>query len=174
MGFEKELSRIAWSLKQRRGSINKNKQQQQQQTILCSATFPHDVQRLAADFLRPDYYFVSVGRVGGMHSNIRQRFEWVNSNNLHIINNKARNGIKDNNKFNNSHAKTNAIVRIVKQFWERTAKEKNNLQSSVIVFSNTKDDAERYGAALTNSSKNGKGDASTSRVCVIHGDKYVI
>jgi superfamily II DNA/RNA helicase len=52
LGFEKELTRISRALKN------------EKQSVLCSATFPDGVQRLAADFLDPKYYFVSVGVVG--------------------------------------------------------------------------------------------------------------
>ena len=67
MGFEPQLTRIGRSLRYN-----------EQKSILCSATLK--AQRLASDFLKSNYYFVSVGKVGGTHSNIKQRFEWVNTN----------------------------------------------------------------------------------------------
>lgn len=42
------------------------------QTLMFSATFPDDIQRLAADFLREDYLFVIVGRIGGSNLDISQ------------------------------------------------------------------------------------------------------
>jgi superfamily II DNA/RNA helicase len=46
---------------------------------LCSATFPRSVQRIAADFLKLEFYFASIGRVGTIHAHIRRHFEWVNN-----------------------------------------------------------------------------------------------
>jgi ATP-dependent RNA helicase DDX3X len=42
------------------------------QTLLFSATFPREIQRLASDFLVPSYVFVSVGRVGSSTGLIAQ------------------------------------------------------------------------------------------------------
>ena len=42
------------------------------QTLMFSATFPDDIQKLAADFLKEDYLFVAVGRVGGSNLDICQ------------------------------------------------------------------------------------------------------
>jgi superfamily II DNA/RNA helicase len=167
MGFEPQLTRIAKSLGRRKEGM------QQQQSVLCSATFPQGVQRLAADFLRPDYYFVSVGRVGSTHSNIRQRFEWVNA----FYGNpkyRSNNNSNEKNKNRNFDPRENAVVRNVQHFWEETA-ESETKQSNVIVFTNTKDGAEQYGRALTKlgnkfKSKNGKSFGSGT-VRVIHGDK---
>jgi len=165
MGFEPQLTRISRSLKQGR----RNRNVGDQQSVLCSATFPSGVQRLAADFLNPDYYFVSVGRVGSTHSNIRQRFEWVNT---FFGNNSNRNG---NNNRRNFDPKEDAVVRNVEQFWEQTAAAKNpqrKRQSNVIVFTNTKDGAEQYGKALTKSRKRQNISKSyPGTVRVIHGDK---
>jgi superfamily II DNA/RNA helicase len=41
------------------------------QTLMFSATFPKEIQRLAADFLR-DYVFLAVGRVGQAANDIKQ------------------------------------------------------------------------------------------------------
>lgn len=46
------------------------------QTMLFSATFPNEIQRLAADFLS-NYIFLSVGRVGSSTDLIMQRVEFV-------------------------------------------------------------------------------------------------
>ena len=43
----------------------------ERQTLMFSATFPEEIQRLAGDFLN-DYLFLTVGRVGGTTSDIEQ------------------------------------------------------------------------------------------------------
>jgi ATP-dependent RNA helicase DDX3X len=43
---------------------------------MFSATFPHNIQVLARDFLK-DYIFLAVGRVGSTSENITQRLEYV-------------------------------------------------------------------------------------------------
>ncbi|KAJ9468007.1 ATP-dependent RNA helicase DED1 [Diplonema papillatum] len=45
-------------------------------TMMLSATFPAPIQRLAADFLSRDYYFVKVGRVGSTNTGITQTLEY--------------------------------------------------------------------------------------------------
>ncbi|KAF1561580.1 ATP-dependent RNA helicase DDX4, partial [Eudyptes schlegeli] len=42
------------------------------QTLMFSATFPEEVQRLAGEFLKTDYLFVVVGHVGGACSDVQQ------------------------------------------------------------------------------------------------------
>ncbi|CAJ1946564.1 unnamed protein product [Cylindrotheca closterium] len=116
LGFEPQLTRIARLLKTKR----------QHQSVLCSATFPTSVQRIAADFLRPEYYFVSVGRVGSTHARIKQRFEWMG----------------------NDAGKVKAVTRHVTQFLKRSNGNKNN---SIIVFANMKQDVDQYGKALASS-----------------------
>lgn len=49
---------------------------QERQTMMFSATFPNEIQRLAGDFL-DDYVFIAVGRVGGAASDIEQRVIYV-------------------------------------------------------------------------------------------------
>ncbi|KAL7548499.1 hypothetical protein ACHAWF_011781 [Thalassiosira exigua] len=137
MGFEPQLARIARSF-----SRTSSKQ-----SVLCSATFPAGVQRLAADFLDTNYYFVSAGKVGSTHASIGQRFEWVD--------------VHRGNERNGKNPKVDAVVRNAQRFWSNPTKN----QSSVIVFTNTKDGAELYGRALSNKLGNKK------RVRVIHGDK---
>ncbi|XP_071587690.1 probable ATP-dependent RNA helicase DDX4 isoform X2 [Heliangelus exortis] len=44
----------------------------QRQTLMFSATFPEEVQRLAGEFLKTNYLFVVVGRVGGACSDVQQ------------------------------------------------------------------------------------------------------
>ena len=46
-------------------------------SLMCSATFPPDVQRLASRFLAAEYIFVSAGRVGSANVAVEQRLEWV-------------------------------------------------------------------------------------------------
>ena len=45
----------------------------QRQTLMFSATFKPDIQKLAADFLN-DYLFITVGIVGGACSDVEQTF----------------------------------------------------------------------------------------------------
>uniref|UniRef100_A0A8C4UIE4 RNA helicase n=1 Tax=Falco tinnunculus TaxID=100819 RepID=A0A8C4UIE4_FALTI len=44
----------------------------ERQTLMFSATFPEEVQRLASQFLKPDYLFVVVGHMGGACSDVQQ------------------------------------------------------------------------------------------------------
>ena len=114
LGFEPQLRRIARALQRHSGH---------RQTVLCSATFPTEVQRLAADFLKTDYFFVAAGRVGGMHNRIRQQLLWVS----------------------NDKQRQDTVIKQVQAF----LKEKHNQQaSSVIIFCNKKTDAEILGKAL--------------------------
>ena len=48
----------------------------ERQTLLFSATFPKEIQRLAADFLY-NYIFLAVGRVGSSTELIVQHIEYV-------------------------------------------------------------------------------------------------
>ncbi|CAJ0584453.1 unnamed protein product, partial [Mesorhabditis spiculigera] len=68
MGFEPQIRRI-----QALGLREKEKRT----TAMFSATFPREIQSLARDFLRPDYIYVTVGRVGSTTENIVQNVEWV-------------------------------------------------------------------------------------------------
>ena len=136
MGFERDLTRISRSFSR----------QSNRQSVLCSATFPIGVQRLAADFLNERYYFVSVGKVGGTHSQIQQKFEWVDI----FVKSKQ-------------NPKVKAVVKNVEQFWSDN---QNSDQKSVIVFTNTKDGANEYGRAI--SSRLG---SLRRQIRVIHGDK---
>ena len=45
-------------------------------TMMFSATFPANIQRLASDFLR-DYVFLTVGRVGAASKDVTQTIEYV-------------------------------------------------------------------------------------------------
>ncbi|KAG7503094.1 vasa [Solea senegalensis] len=66
MGFEPEMRRLVGSP----GMPTK----ENRQTLMFSATFPEDIQRLAADFLKVDYLFLAVGVVGGACSDVQQTF----------------------------------------------------------------------------------------------------
>ncbi|XP_067320699.1 probable ATP-dependent RNA helicase DDX4 isoform X4 [Anolis sagrei] len=50
----------------------------QRQTLMFSATFPEEIQRLAGEFLKEDYLFVVVGQVGGACSDVEQTILQVN------------------------------------------------------------------------------------------------
>ncbi|NXB08694.1 DDX4 helicase, partial [Cnemophilus loriae] len=47
-------------------------QKDKRQTLMFSATFPEEVQRLAGEFLKTDFLFVVVGHVGGACSDVQQ------------------------------------------------------------------------------------------------------
>ncbi|KAL2367420.1 ATP-dependent RNA helicase DED1 [Blastomyces gilchristii SLH14081] len=64
MGFEPQIRRIV------QGSDMPDKHMRQ--TLMFSATFPPDIQKLAEEFLK-DHIFLSVGRVGSTSENITQR-----------------------------------------------------------------------------------------------------
>lgn len=64
MGFENDVRRIVTGL----GMPDK----MHRQTLMYSATFPDEIQRLAADFLKETYLFVAVGTVGGSNLDISQ------------------------------------------------------------------------------------------------------
>ncbi|XP_051888759.1 probable ATP-dependent RNA helicase DDX4 isoform X2 [Pristis pectinata] len=64
MGFEPDMRKLVDSL----GMPLK----QNRQTLMFSATFPGEIQRLAADFMRSDYLFLAVGQVGGACGDVQQ------------------------------------------------------------------------------------------------------
>ncbi|CAI9097453.1 OLC1v1033884C1 [Oldenlandia corymbosa var. corymbosa] len=71
MGFEPQIRKIVEQMDMpRRG---------ERQTMLFSATFPREIQRLASDFLS-NYIFLAVGRVGSSTDLIVQRVEFVSEN----------------------------------------------------------------------------------------------
>lgn len=69
MGFEPQIRRI----------VQEEGMPFDRQTFMFSATFPVEIQRLAADFMK-DYVFVAVGRVGAASKDVTQRVEWVEQN----------------------------------------------------------------------------------------------
>ena len=56
-----------------RAIVQKKGMNPEHQTLLYSATFPRAIRALARDFLRVDYLFLKVGRVGGTSTSITQR-----------------------------------------------------------------------------------------------------
>ncbi|XP_058267279.1 probable ATP-dependent RNA helicase DDX4 isoform X2 [Hemibagrus wyckioides] len=64
MGFEPDMRKLVNSS----GMPSK----EERQTLMFSATYPEDIQRLAACFLKVDYLFLAVGVVGGACSDIKQ------------------------------------------------------------------------------------------------------
>ncbi|KAG1244242.1 hypothetical protein G6F68_015523 [Rhizopus microsporus] len=56
-----------------RAIVQKKGMNPEHQTLLYSATFPRAIRALARDFLRADYLFLKVGRVGGTSTSITQR-----------------------------------------------------------------------------------------------------
>jgi len=72
MGFEPQIRRIVDDEDMPRRSNGR-------QTLMFSATFPDEIQRLASDFLR-DYVFLRVGRVGSTTDFITQKVLYVEDN----------------------------------------------------------------------------------------------
>ncbi|KAH6757701.1 hypothetical protein C2S51_038692 [Perilla frutescens var. frutescens] len=68
MGFEPQIRKIVEETDMARPG--------ERQTMLFSATFPKEIQRLASDFLS-NYIFLAVGRVGSSTDLIVQRVEFV-------------------------------------------------------------------------------------------------
>jgi ATP-dependent RNA helicase DDX3X len=71
MGFEPQIRRIV----QEEGMPSGDGRQ----TMMFSATFPHNIQRLASDFMR-EYVFLTVGRVGSASKDVTQTVEYVEEN----------------------------------------------------------------------------------------------
>lgn len=66
MGFEPQIRRI----------VEQEDMTRDRQTLMFSATFPKEIQRLAGDFLN-DYIHLRVGRIGSTTENITQKIEYV-------------------------------------------------------------------------------------------------
>jgi len=66
MGFEPQIRRI----------VEGEGMPTSRQTFMFSATFPVEIQRLAADFMK-DYIFLAVGRVGAASKDVNQSIVWV-------------------------------------------------------------------------------------------------
>jgi len=69
MGFEPQIRRIVEQEGMPHGEGGR-------QTMMFSATFPANIQRLAGDFMG-DYIFLTVGRVGAASENVTQTVEYV-------------------------------------------------------------------------------------------------
>lgn len=63
MGFEGKIREVAEN--------SEFPSKTERQTLMFSATFPEEIQRLAGEFLN-DYLFLTVGRVGGATTDIEQ------------------------------------------------------------------------------------------------------
>eukprot|EP01087_Luapelamoeba_hula_P013113 TRINITY_DN372_c0_g1_i1.p1 TRINITY_DN372_c0_g1~~TRINITY_DN372_c0_g1_i1.p1 ORF type:complete len:691 (+),score=106.75 TRINITY_DN372_c0_g1_i1:120-2192(+) len=68
MGFEPQIRRIV--------EEEHMPSSRARQTLMFSATFPTEIQRLAADFLN-DWIFLQVGRIGSTTESISQKLLWV-------------------------------------------------------------------------------------------------
>ncbi|KAK4492205.1 hypothetical protein RD792_003004 [Penstemon davidsonii] len=91
MGFEPQIRRIVEQMDMPPPGVR--------QTMLFSATFPKEIQRLAADFLS-DYVFLAVGRVGSSTDLIVQRVEYVletdkRSHLMDLLHAQIANGVHD-------------------------------------------------------------------------------
>lgn len=71
MGFENDMRKIVTQF----GMPEKT----QRQTLMFSATFPDQIQKLAREFLN-DYLFLAVGSVGGSNLDIKQEVMDVEGN----------------------------------------------------------------------------------------------
>lgn len=69
MGFEPQIRTI----------VEQRDMTTKRQTMMFSATFPKEIQKLAADFLY-NYVWVCVGRVGGAAETVEQQFKLVREN----------------------------------------------------------------------------------------------
>lgn len=70
MGFEPQIRKIV------EGEDSTMPPVGERQTVMFSATFPHQIQRLAGQFLH-NHLYLTVGRVGAASDNITQRFEYL-------------------------------------------------------------------------------------------------
>lgn len=68
MGFGPEIKKIIENF----GMPDKT----QRQTLMFSATFPEEIQRLAAEYLN-NYLFVAIGHVGGANTDVSQHVHEV-------------------------------------------------------------------------------------------------
>ncbi|XP_053787536.1 probable ATP-dependent RNA helicase DDX4 isoform X1 [Vidua chalybeata] len=64
MGFGADMKKLV--------SFPDMPQKDKRQTVMFSATFPEEVQRLACEFLKTDFLFVVVGHAGGACSDVQQ------------------------------------------------------------------------------------------------------
>ena len=71
MGFEPQIRRVVEQEDMPSGEAR--------QTMMFSATFPPEIQRLASDFMN-EYVFLTVGRVGSACKDVTQSVEYVENN----------------------------------------------------------------------------------------------
>ncbi|XP_053555665.1 probable ATP-dependent RNA helicase DDX4 [Bombina bombina] len=64
MGFKPDIEKLT--------SYKEMPSKENRQTLMFSATYPEAIQRLAGQFLKPDYLFLTVGQVGGACSDVEQ------------------------------------------------------------------------------------------------------
>ncbi|XP_042191191.1 probable ATP-dependent RNA helicase DDX4 isoform X4 [Callorhinchus milii] len=64
MGFEPDMRKLVTAFDM--------PSKQNRQTLMFSATFPEEIQRMAADFMKTDYLFLAVGQVGGACGDVHQ------------------------------------------------------------------------------------------------------
>merc|ERR1719198_817929 len=76
MGFEPQIRRIVQQEGMPSSTASADSGELRRQTLMFSATFPKQIQKMAMDFL-DDYVFVTVGRVGSTTDNITQKLEYV-------------------------------------------------------------------------------------------------
>ncbi|XP_010549900.1 PREDICTED: DEAD-box ATP-dependent RNA helicase 37 [Tarenaya hassleriana] len=91
MGFEPQIRKIVEQMDMPPRGVR--------QTMLFSATFPREIQRLASDFLS-NYIFLAVGRVGSSTDLIAQRVEFVHESDkrshlMDLLHAQRENGIQD-------------------------------------------------------------------------------
>nr|KYP51114.1 DEAD-box ATP-dependent RNA helicase 52B [Cajanus cajan] len=100
MGFEHQIRKIVQQMQMPPPGVR--------QTLLFSATFPNDIQKLASDFLS-NYIFLSVGRVGSSTELIVQKIELVQDMDKrdHLIDHLRRHVVKG---ANGKHALTLVFV----------------------------------------------------------------
>eukprot|EP00522_Entomoneis_paludosa_P006817 CAMPEP_0172460258 /NCGR_PEP_ID=MMETSP1065-20121228/36187_1 /TAXON_ID=265537 /ORGANISM="Amphiprora paludosa, Strain CCMP125" /LENGTH=1488 /DNA_ID=CAMNT_0013215231 /DNA_START=259 /DNA_END=4725 /DNA_ORIENTATION=+ len=154
MGFEPQLQQIARSLP---SNLTTAPKETQRQTVLCSATFPLDVQRLGSLFLKPNYYFVATGKVGSLSPTIQQSFVWAGDWNH------KPSGKQQQQRYRNP--RHDYVLKELQSYLESHKNDKKHLPPRAIVFLNTKEEAEQLGTYLM---RNFKG---TARVRTVTGDK---
>ena len=79
MGFMPQIKQIINEMPPKvlmNNNNNMNNNNIKRQTLMFSATFPLEIQKLAQDFLN-DYVFIAVGRVGSTNTFIDQKLKYV-------------------------------------------------------------------------------------------------
>ena len=76
MGFKDDINRLVRN-PEMPGNRDRN-------TLMFSATFPDNIQRMASEFMR-EYLFISVGLVGGACQDVTQSFHQEHNRNINLI-----------------------------------------------------------------------------------------